>query len=66
MFSEENTIHHVFTSWTKQQGNMAELNFNLFKVVIRHVYSASPELRAPYRTLWVILPLLGKIIGLKF
>lgn len=43
MFSEENTIRDVFTSGTKQQGNMAELNFNLFKIVTRRVYSVSRE-----------------------
>lgn len=47
MFSEENTMRNVFTSGTKQQGNMAELNFNLFKIVARHVYSVSPEPRSP-------------------
>lgn len=65
MFSEENTIHYVFTSGTKQQGNMAELNFNLLKIAIIHVYAASPETRAPYRTLWVIITFNCKINGLK-
>lgn len=34
MFSEETTIHCVFTPGTEQQENMAELNFNLLKIVI--------------------------------
>lgn len=38
-----------------RQTQLAELNFNLFKIVLLHVYLASAELRAPYRTLWVIL-----------
>lgn len=55
MLSEENTMHYVFTSGTKQQANVAELNFNLSKIVILRTHAASPELGAPYRTLWVIL-----------
>lgn len=46
-----------------QEQNVAELNFNLFKMVILHVYAASPELGAPCRTLWVILAFNCEISG---
>lgn len=38
-------MHYVFTSGTKQQGNMAELNFNLCKIVILHVSRAESPLQ---------------------
>lgn len=56
MFSEETTIHCVFTSGTEQQENMVELTFNLLKNVILNLYGlfSKSKAMAPYRT-WKVL-----------